>query len=59
MNAKIVIILAMICGGLGTAILPDVAPHYWIAHIGLFVSGCSVGALEVGECTILGAPDRN
>lgn len=49
MNAKIVIILALIFGGLGTAILPDVAPYYWIAHIGLFVAGFSVGALEVGQ----------
>ncbi|XP_018495674.1 sodium-dependent glucose transporter 1A [Galendromus occidentalis] len=47
-NAKIVIIFSLILGGLGTAIVPDAAPHYWLAHVGLFVTGFSVGALEVG-----------
>lgn len=53
MNAKIVLVWSMIFGGLGTAILPDVAPNYWIAHIASFVSGFSAGALECGECQIL------
>ncbi|XP_003737772.2 sodium-dependent glucose transporter 1A [Galendromus occidentalis] len=47
-NAKIILVVALIGGGIGTIIVPDVAPYYWIAHAGQFVTGWSTGALEVG-----------
>lgn len=55
-NAKIVIIVSLLVGGLGVAIIPDVAPYFWIAHTGMFVSGFSVGALEVGKSGDLRRP---
>ena len=49
MNGKLIIVLSLLLGGLGTIIVPDFAPDFWIAHFGQFVTGFSYGTLEVGE----------
>ena len=49
MNGKLIIVLSLLLGGLGTIIVPDLAPDFWIAHFGQFVTGFSYGTLEVGE----------
>ena len=53
MNGKMVIVLSLLAGGLGTVIVPDFAPYFWVAHLGQFVTGFSYGTLEIGEKFLL------
>lgn len=47
-NARTVMLWAMIAGGLGTAVAP-IVPAIWIVHVGQFFTGLSNGVFECGK----------